>query len=278
MSLTAKQKKELDIAPPAEAVKTRQENGLTLSYLEGWYVIREANRIFGHEHWDRITLTVQCVWQGKQDGRAACTYTARVRVCVRSKNETFVREGSGAGHATGMHPGEAHAQALKSAETDATKRALATLGAPFGLTLYETPAAPVPEKSATERIEGETACRNGAMRPEAPRPWLLRSATGEAMAAFTSPILFCSSLRRAIEHSHDADELEQIYQHNRRFLARLVAEKPQLRDKTDRHYAEIISALFQTRLRTLSKAPAPTKGDAPVTNGAYVASPHPPIS
>ena len=34
-------------------------------------------------------------------------------------------------------PGEAHELALKAAETDATKRALATFGNPFGLALYD---------------------------------------------------------------------------------------------------------------------------------------------
>ena len=33
-------------------------------------------------------------------------------------------------------PGEVHDIALKAAETDATKRALATFGKPFGLELY----------------------------------------------------------------------------------------------------------------------------------------------
>ena len=32
--------------------------------------------------------------------------------------------------------GETHEKALKTAETDATKRALATFGKPFGLELY----------------------------------------------------------------------------------------------------------------------------------------------
>jgi Rad52/22 family double-strand break repair protein len=35
-----------------------------------------------------------------------------------------------------MAPGEVHDIALKAAETDATKRALATFGKPFGLELY----------------------------------------------------------------------------------------------------------------------------------------------
>jgi recombination DNA repair RAD52 pathway protein len=34
-------------------------------------------------------------------------------------------------------PGQAHELALKGAETDATKRALATFGNPFGLALYD---------------------------------------------------------------------------------------------------------------------------------------------
>ena len=36
----------------------------------------------------------------------------------------------------GHSPGEVHDIALKAAETDATKRALATFGKPFGLELY----------------------------------------------------------------------------------------------------------------------------------------------
>ncbi len=31
----------------AKHVRTRQANGRTLSYIEGWHVIAEANRIFG---------------------------------------------------------------------------------------------------------------------------------------------------------------------------------------------------------------------------------------
>jgi hypothetical protein len=49
------------------------------------------------------------------------------------------------------HPGEVHNIALKAAETDATKRALATFGKPFGLELYRgsktakpLPSIPVP--------------------------------------------------------------------------------------------------------------------------------------
>ena len=33
-------------------IRTRELNGRMLSYLEGWYVISEANRIFGFDAWN----------------------------------------------------------------------------------------------------------------------------------------------------------------------------------------------------------------------------------
>ncbi|MEE9301958.1 MAG: Rad52/Rad22 family DNA repair protein, partial [Alphaproteobacteria bacterium] len=49
-------------------VKTREEGEVTLSYIEGWHVIAEANRIFGYDAWDRETLHTSCVWQGASRG------------------------------------------------------------------------------------------------------------------------------------------------------------------------------------------------------------------
>ena len=43
------------------------------------------------------------------------------------------RLGHGSGEGRGTTPGEVHDIALKAAETDATKRAFATFGRPFGL-------------------------------------------------------------------------------------------------------------------------------------------------
>jgi recombination DNA repair RAD52 pathway protein len=34
-----------------------------VSYLEGWQVIAEANRIFGFDGWQRQTIAVRCVAQ-----------------------------------------------------------------------------------------------------------------------------------------------------------------------------------------------------------------------
>jgi len=264
MALTRNQRLALDVAPPTEAIKTRQEGGRTLSYLEGWYVIREANRIFGTDHWDRITLASQCVWQGQHRGEAACTYTARVRLCIRAGHESLVREGSGVGHGQNLHAGEAHGQAIKAAETDATKRALATLGAPFGLSLYETHA---PDLPAAQGAQDAARTRPASKQDEAATPaplqrqdaplakadyWMMRDAAGEIMAVFKSPILCCSALRRAIEAAGSAQGLEALYNQNRRLLTRLRTERPHLRSDRDQHYAEILSALFRARLKRLA--------------------------
>jgi len=72
-------------------------------------------------------------------------YTARVRITVQADGTTVVREGHGTGEGRGATPGEVHDTALKAAETDATKRALATFGKPFGLALYRSSKPPSPE-------------------------------------------------------------------------------------------------------------------------------------
>ena len=69
-------------------------------------------------------------------GTFLAVYIARVRLTVRAKGATVIREGHGTGEGRGTSPGEVHDIALKAAETDATKRALATFGRPFGLELY----------------------------------------------------------------------------------------------------------------------------------------------
>lgn len=118
-------------------LRTRQvQNGRELTYIEGWHAIAEANRIFGFDGWDRETLESRCVLAREIRGAFTAIYVARVRIKVRADGETIIREGHGTGESKGGHPGEAHDMAIKTAETDATKRALATFGKPFGLALY----------------------------------------------------------------------------------------------------------------------------------------------
>ncbi len=137
MPFTEQQTKALSSKLNAKYVRTRDKGGKRLSYIEGWHVIAEANRIFGFDGWDRQTVATQCVWKGTKQGREGCAYIARVRIRVRVGDIVICREGHGSGHGWSAIPGEAHESAIKEAETDATKRALATFGNPFGLALYD---------------------------------------------------------------------------------------------------------------------------------------------
>jgi hypothetical protein len=127
-------------------VQTRSQAGRSLNYLEGWVAIKEANRIFGFDGWQRETIELRCVAEAQRPiGRDqkpgwGVTYIARVRIRLGNQaNEapSLVREGSGAGHGIDVDLGLAHESALKEAETDAMKRALMTFGNPFGLALYD---------------------------------------------------------------------------------------------------------------------------------------------
>jgi len=124
-------------------VRQREQGRGSVSYLEGWQVISEANRIFGFDGWQRSTLISRCVAEHERpigrDRRSGwgVTYIARVRISITAGQRTLIREGSGAGHGIDADLGLAHESALKEAETDATKRALMTFGNPFGLALYD---------------------------------------------------------------------------------------------------------------------------------------------
>ena len=155
-------------------VKQREQAGQTLSYVEGWHAIAEANRIFGFDAWDRETVHVECVWSGERQTRKgmkpAASYVARVRVRVRAGDTTVTREGTGAGSGFGNDVGEAHESAIKEAETDAMKRALMTFGNPFGLALYdksrenvEAPAKAPPARQQTSPKAGVDQARQKAV-------------------------------------------------------------------------------------------------------------------
>ena len=136
MSFNINQLRKLKASIRPQYIKQREVDGKTLNYLEGWYIISEANRIFGFDGWDRETISSQCVWQKQIQSGFTCSYLTKVKIIVRAGERLIQREGLGSGEAVALTPGQAHERASKSAETDATKRALSTFGNPFGLSLY----------------------------------------------------------------------------------------------------------------------------------------------
>lgn len=132
-------KKPLDSAK----VKTRDVRGVPLSYVEGWHVIAEANRIFGHDKWTRETIDLIENTQPttNQKGNFVVSFRAKVRVTAYG----VVREGVGYGSGINYDIHSAYEGAIKEAETDAMKRALMTFGNPMGLALYDKDRANVEE-------------------------------------------------------------------------------------------------------------------------------------
>jgi len=134
-----KQLQELQEPLSSQAVRTRNQSGRNLSYIEGWYAISEANRIFGFDSWDQEIVELKCVSERERKiGRDqkpgwGISYVASIRITVNG----IKREGVGAGHGIDVDPGQAHESAIKEAATDAMKRALMTFGNQFGLALYD---------------------------------------------------------------------------------------------------------------------------------------------
>jgi hypothetical protein len=112
------------------------------------------------------------------------------------------REGCGSGEAKALTPGQAHELALKAAETDATKRALATFGNPFGLALYDRELAGVTNRKMlmpkSEEYQG---------------PWLLSPADG-AGQSFERVDEFVAALSKALTEATDIEQLFVIWERN----------------------------------------------------------------
>ena len=65
MGFSAKQVQALRRQPNPCHIRTRQAHGRELTYLEGWYAISEANRIFGFDGWSRETRNPAACWRAK---------------------------------------------------------------------------------------------------------------------------------------------------------------------------------------------------------------------
>ena len=144
MTFTKEQTEQLNQPIDPKVVAFRQQGSMLLAYLESWYVINEANRIFGFDGWQSETVQLDCV----QSDDFCVTYIAKVRVTIND----VIREGVGAGHGKGksVNLGDKHESAVKEAESDARKRAFMQFGSQFGLSLYDrTKAWKNPKKDRT---------------------------------------------------------------------------------------------------------------------------------
>lgn len=225
-----------------KAVQTRVVNGFNLSFVEGWYTIEEANRIFGFDGWDRETIASDPIWQGNNHGVHTCSYTARVRIKVHAGDRDIIREGSGYGTGTGNTPGEAHEKALKEAETDAMKRALSTFGNRFGLCLYDKDQKGVARPKRAKAIptsEDPVASTSDSTFSG----WVLKDHTGTAIEILEAPQLFYAKARKMLEALRDPEHIRQLWYKNEEALKSIRIAHPDLRDQIGTHYTVLFARL-----------------------------------
>ncbi len=235
----------------AKHVRTRQAQGRTLSYIEGWHAIAEANRIFGFDAWDRQTMAIKCVWEGTWQGKYRCAYVARVRIKVRAGDSEICREGCGSGQGRGNSPGEAHESALKEAETDAMKRALTTFGNPLGLALYD---------KEQHGVRGKARIQGKSIGPTL--SWILVSAEGEVISLHEDPIDYCKALRQVIEAGSSPERLKALWGRNSVTIEMLRANLRDLRTEAGEHYADILLSLYQRQLKELHEEQEADRAEA----------------
>lgn len=237
-------------------VKTRESNGSTLSYVEGWHAVAEANRIFGFDSWDRQTLSPQCQWTNLQSGHTVCFYSTKVRITVRAGGTVTIREGIGTGHGRSPQADIAHDVALKAAETDATKRALATFGNPFGLALYDRGLSHV---TKPKRLSGAKDAAIAA-------PDMVLVADGQDLRFTNSDTFVGETLRQIAELS----TVEGAYAFWSANLAAFTELRRRTDDRENDPTQQIIEAL-KTRVRQIRPAQQtkPTDSDPakPIADG-----------
>ncbi len=147
------------------------------------------------------------------------------------------REGHGSGHGWAVLPGEAQESAIKEAETDATKRALATFGNPFGLALYDKE-----RKGVRGALGTSTNPANGAMS------WVVLSPDGEISSVHDDPAAYCTCVRKELEAIVITDELTAFWGRNSVTIEMLKRGVPDLKNTKGEHYGMILESLFEARI------------------------------
>lgn len=126
-------------------VASRTQAGRSLSYLEAWDVKAHLIRIFGFGGWSSDVIESALAYEEKNEkGQWSVGYKVTLRLTIHNvrywqetPNVDTTYTESAVGSASLPQRGEAHDMAIKTAESDALKRAAINLGTQFGLSLYD---------------------------------------------------------------------------------------------------------------------------------------------
>jgi DNA recombination protein Rad52 len=117
---------------PSRIAQRQGGGGRSLSYLEAWDVKAHLNRIFGFLNWSADVLEATLAFEQDTGGKWNVGY--KVVLCLRVNGASYTE--AAVGSSTLPQRGEAHDMAIKTAESDALKRAAINIGDQFGLSLY----------------------------------------------------------------------------------------------------------------------------------------------
>lgn len=177
-----------------------KKDGKGFSHVEAWDIRRTMNQIFGFAQWsaevDSMELITVQETKTKQ-GRDAWYVAYRARCSVMVGGASYTEWA--AGDATNPVLGDAHDQAMKTAESQAFKRCCVNLGDQFGLSLYRdgSTAATVGEVIGQEHAD---AHRVG--------PWLLLMADAGSVEALAE---IAAEIKQAEISSTDRDTLLKAF-------------------------------------------------------------------
>ena len=117
-------------------VAKRQQAGRNLSYLEAWDVKAHLIRIFGFGNWSWNVTSADLAFEDQNEkGHWQVGYKVIGTLCIAQLPCSYTE--AAVGSSTQPMRGEAHDMAIKTAESDALKRAAINLGTQFGLSLYD---------------------------------------------------------------------------------------------------------------------------------------------
>lgn len=136
---------------PQRISQRKGGGGRALSYLEAWDVKAHLIRVFGFGGFSSDVLTADLMFEDQNGNNWNVGYKVLLRLRIHDLDATYTE--AAVGSATLPQRGEAHDMAVKTAESDALKRAAINLGDQFGLSLYNNGStAPV----VTQTLTGDT--------------------------------------------------------------------------------------------------------------------------
>jgi hypothetical protein len=128
----------LDINIPESVIKSRSQGGVSLSYLEAWYVKDTLNQELGQGNWGYQIKELKVISEEDVDGSFIITYGATVSLFATIDGKTVIFDGDGSCEGRDKKvKGRAHDLSRKGSVSDAFKRAACNLGRSMGLALYD---------------------------------------------------------------------------------------------------------------------------------------------